>query len=314
MTRILVLKLSALGNVVLSLGPFAAIREHHADAEISLLTTSAYAAWMGTSPYFDRVLIDERPAWWDLPGVLRLRRMLTGPGFTRVYDLQTSSRSCHYFRLFPRHARPEWSGIATGCSHPDRNPDRAQIHDIERQYSQLRQAGITTAPPVDLSWSRGDIARFSLPRAFAVLVPGSSSHRPLKRWPAERYRQLASDLIALGLTPVVVGTASEHGLARVICQDPRARDLTGQTSFGDLAELGRTAAFAVGSDTGPMHLLAAVGCPALVLFSRESDPIRCVPRAFGDGPPVRVLQRSDLAKLSREEVFAALPIHLEAAL
>ena len=47
--RVLVVKLGALGNVVLSLGPFAAVRRHHADAHITLLTTSPYAAWLAQS-------------------------------------------------------------------------------------------------------------------------------------------------------------------------------------------------------------------------------------------------------------------------
>ncbi len=306
--NVLVLKLGALGNIVLSLAAFAAIRAHHPDARISLLTTAPYAGWMAEAPWFDRVLIDSRPEWWDLPGVLRLRRMLRGGAFDRVYDLQTSGRSSRYFRLFPRGARPEWSGIAPGCSNPDRDPDRDRIHDIDRQHGQLRQAGITEIPAVDLSWCRGDIARFALPRPFALLVPGSAPHRPVKRWPAAQYRVLADWLIRQGIAPVVVGTKGERGLAAEIRggATAAARDLTGQTSFGDLADLGRAATIAIGNDTGPMHLLAAVGCPALVLFSGDSDPALCVPRAPPGAAPVRVLRRDDLATLAPADVIEAV--------
>lgn len=317
--NILVLKLGALGNIVLSLRAFAAIRKHHADAQITLLTTAPYAGWMAASPWFDRMLIDTRPAWWDLPGILRLRRMLADGHFDRVYDLQTSSRSSHYFRLFPRAAPPEWSGIAPGCSHPDRDPDRDHIHDIDRQHGQLRQAGIMEIPPIDLSWCRGDIARFALPRPFALLVPGSAPHRPVKRWPAQHYRALAAWLTQRGIAPVVLGTAGERELAEAIgagmlAQGTAARDLTGQTSFGDLAELGRAAAFAIGNDTGPMHLLAAAGCPSLVLFSRDSDPARCAPRSPSGAPAVRVLRRDDLAMLTPGEVTAEVIDALHAVL
>jgi ADP-heptose:LPS heptosyltransferase len=298
--RILVIKLGALGNVVLSLSAFAAIRLHHPGARISLLTTAPYADWMRQAPWFDEVVVDTRPGWWDPVGMYRLRRMLIRPGFDRVYDLQTSSRSSHYFRLFPRGAKPEWSGIATGCSHPDRDPNRDAMHDIERQMGQLRQAGIATFPPADLSWCGGDIGRFALPREFVVLVPGSAPHRPVKRWPAALYQALAVALRERGLHPVVVGSAVEAPIARDI---PAAIDLTGRTNFGDLASLGRAARFAVGNDTGPMHLLATAGCPAVVLFSRDSDPARCAP----SGPDVRVLRRPDLASLELTEVLAWLP-------
>jgi ADP-heptose:LPS heptosyltransferase len=309
--------------MVLSLGSFAAIRQHHPGATITLLTTAPYAGWMAGSPWFDGVLIDSRPAWWDVPGVLRLRRMLIDGRFDRVYDLQTSSRSGHYFRLFPRAVRPEWSGIAPDCSHPDRRTDRNAVHDIDRQHAQLRQAGITAFPPADLSWSHGDIARLALPPRFALLVPGSSAHRPVKRWPATHYRTVAAWLSARDIMPVVIGTPGERPLADVICAratrdnalptGPAAHDLTGQTSLGDLADLAHAAVCAIGNDTGPMHLIATAGCPSLVLFSGDSDPARCAPRAPSGAPPVRVLRRNNLAALPPQDVTAALAAMLPEA-
>ena len=68
--RILVVKLGAFGNVVLSLAAFGAIRQHRPHAEITLLTTALYADWLGKSPWFDRVLLDERPGWSDIAGTI----------------------------------------------------------------------------------------------------------------------------------------------------------------------------------------------------------------------------------------------------
>ena len=297
--RVLVLKLGALGNMVLSMGAFAAIRAHHGDAEITLLTTAPYQRWMAQAPYFDRIWIDRRPEWWDVAGWLALRRRLVEGRFDRVYDLQTSSRSSAYFHLFPRARRPEWSGIAAGCSHPDRDPRRDRIHDADRQAGQLRQAGIAYVPAVDLSWSRADIERFGLPSRYALLVPGSSPHRPQKRWPVASYRALAERLAADGRAPVVLGSAAESELARAI--GPAARDLTGQTALEDLAGLARGAVVAIGNDTGPMHVIAAVGCPSVVLFSADSDPALCAPR----GAAVRVLRRDVLTDLPVDEVAEA---------
>ena len=298
--RILVIRLGALGNVVLSFGPFAAIRRYHRGAEITLLTTAPYADWLAASPYFDSVWVDSRPAWWDGPRWWHLRRRLIAGGFDRIYDLQTSARSSRYYQLLPR-PRPEWSGIAPGCSHPDRDPSRDRLHDVERQAGQLRQAGLLDVPPADLSWSVGDVTRFALPPTFALLVPGSSAHRPAKRWPAERYAALAAALAAHDLTPVVLGTIAERPLTQVIGQGAPIIDLTGQTDFGELATIARLAKLAIGNDTGPMHLLASVGCPSLVLFSDESDPALCAPR----GPAVRVLRRSRLTDLPLQEVLTA---------
>ena len=151
--RILVVKLGALGNVILSLGPFAAIRRHHADAHITLLTTAPFAAWLARSPWFDTVWIDRAPRVVGPARLAALRRRLIDGQFDRVYDLQTSSRTSRYFQPVPTPARPDWSGIAPGCSLPDRDPNRNRLHDIDRQFGQLRQAGITERAPADLSWS-----------------------------------------------------------------------------------------------------------------------------------------------------------------
>jgi ADP-heptose:LPS heptosyltransferase len=302
-SRILVVKLGALGNVVQSFGPFAAIRRHHGTARITLLTTAPYAEWLAASPWFDAIWIDERPEWWDFPGWLRLRRRLIDGGFDRAYDLQTSGRSSRYFQLLPPGNRPDWSGIAHSCALPDRDPNRNRLHDIDRQFGQLRQAGVAEREPVDLSWSHGDISAFGLPRTFALLAPGSSPHRLLKRWPVARYRELAADLLARGVTPVVVGTAPEQSLAEATLDGVGGGiDLTARTDFGRLSSLARGATVAVGNDTGPMHLIAAAGCPSIVLFSRDSDPALCAPR----GPRVSVLLRPDLGRLDVATVLQAV--------
>ena len=301
--RILVIKLGALGDVVQALGPMAAIRRHHPRARITALTTAPFAALLSASPYADETWIDPRPRTWQLGAWLGLRRKLRGGRFDRVYDLQTSGRSSFYFRLFGPGRVPEWSGIASGGSHPHANPRRDFMHTIERQAEQLRDAGIAEVPPPDVSWLTADLERYALPRHFALVVPGGSAARLEKRWPAASYGALAARLFARGVTPVVIGVASERPLAatiRAVC--PEARDLTGQTSFAEIAALARRAWVAVGNDTGPMHLIAAAGCACVVLFSGDSDPALCAPRG-----QVRVLRRPALADLGVDEVMTALP-------
>jgi ADP-heptose:LPS heptosyltransferase len=300
--RILVIKLGALGDVIQALGPLAAIRRHHADAEITLLTTAPFAAFLGASPYTDRIAVDPRAPWWRLDALLALRRTLN-QGFARIYDLQTSARSSRYFHLLER-PRPEWSGIAPGCSHPDADPQRDHLHSIERQAGQLRAAGIAHVPPPDLSWVRADTSRFALPAPYALLVPGGAAHRPDKRWPAQHFIALARALAARGLAPILLGTAAERALtASIAAAVPAARDLAGETDLVDLVGLGRGAALAVGNDTGPMHIHAVVGAPSLVLFSHASDPALCAPR----GPKVEIVRVADLAELPVEAVLGQLP-------
>ena len=297
--RILVIKLAALGDFVQAFGPFAAIRAHHPAAEITLLTTPPYAALARRSPWFDRVWEDGRPAWTNLPAVWRLARRLRAAGFARVYDLQTSARSSRYRAFVGR--RVEWSGIASGASHPHANPARDLMHTAERQREQLEMAGIDDFPPPALDWLDDDIGGLGLPPRFALLVPGASPGRPGKRWPADRFAALAA---GLDVPVAVVGGPAEAPLAATIgaAVPGRCIDLTGRTSLVGLGAVARRAAFAIGNDTGPTHLIAAAGCPTLALFGAESDPALCAPR----GRAVAVLRHSRLAALGVAEVRAAL--------
>ncbi len=300
--NILVVKLGALGDVVQALGPMAAIRRHHADAHIVLLTSAPFAEFLRASPYFDEVWVDSRPHKLNVAGLLALRARLRGGRFRRVYDLQTSERSSLYFRILGP-GRPEWSGIAPGCSHPHANPGRDLMHTVDRQRDQLAMAGISDVPASDLSWVKADTARFKLPETYALLVPGGSAGRPAKRWPVAKYAARATEQTAHGVTPVLIGGPDEKGLGETIrAVAPRARDLIGKTDYADIAVLARTAGAAIGNDTGPMHLVAAAGCPSVVLFSAESDPRLCAPR----GAEVAVLRRENLQGLGVDEVLRLL--------
>jgi ADP-heptose:LPS heptosyltransferase len=303
--RVLVIKHGALGDLVQSLGAMAAIRRHHPAAPITLLTTAPFAEFTGRCPFLDEVWVDQRPGLSDPLGLLRLRRRLRGAGFARVYDLQTSDRSSGYFRLMGPGGRPEWSGIAPGCSHPHSNPDRDRQHTLERLAEQLRMAGIPHVPEPDLSWAEEPVTGFDAARRFALLVPGGSAHRPEKRWPVASYAALAAGLAAEGVLPVVIGGAPEQPLAaavRAAC--PTALDLTGRTGFGQIAWLGARAAWAIGNDTGPVHLIAVAGAPVTVLYSAASDPALTRPW----GARVTVLRRESLAELQVAEVAGTVAL------
>lgn len=301
---ILVIKLGALGDFVQALGPMAAIRAHHKDQRTTLLTTAPFADFAKASGYFDDIWIDGRPIGMNVAGWLKLLSRLRNGGFGRAYDLQTSDRSSFYFRFFWPNF-PEWSGIARGCSHPHANPDRDNMHTIERQAEQLAMAGIPDVPVPDLSWATADVSHFSLPERYALLAPGGAAHRPGKQWPPERFGELAGVLAEKEIRPVILGAAGEAPImAAIRDRCPEAVDLSGETALLELAALGRGARLAVGNDTGPMHLLSAVGCPSAVLFSSDSDPALCGQR----GPKVTIIRKPELTALLAAEVMDGLDL------
>jgi len=299
--RILVIKLSALGDFIQALGAFRAIRAHHRDARITLLTTAPFAEMAQACGCFDEVWADNRPRWRQIGRWVRHIRRLRGARFTRVYDLQRSQRTGWYFRLLGPWP-PEWVGIAPGASHRYVDPPEP-THIMVRHARMLAQAGIAAVPPPDLSFLRADVSRFAIAGPYALLVPGSSAHRAIKRWPAANYAEVAQALAHKGITPVLIGGPAEHeALAAITEACPAARDLHGQTGIAELVTLADGARVAVGNDTGPLHLVAAAGCPTVALFSRESHPLKARP----PGPVVTVLQKPFLTEMTVAEVLAAV--------
>ena len=98
------------------------------------------------------------------------------------------------------------------------------------------------------------------------------------------------------------GAADQAATVAIVDACPDVIDLTGKTSLADIAALAGAAAGAIGNDCGPMHLIAASGCPSLVLFSHASDPALCAPR----GTDVAILRRASLGDLDVNAVEAAL--------
>ncbi|WP_404382917.1 glycosyltransferase family 9 protein [Caenispirillum salinarum] len=302
--RILLIKLGAFGDFIVALAHMKAVRDAHPDAHITLLTTPAFAGMGRACGLFDAVRDDGRPKGFG--GQLALARDLRRQRFDRVYDLQRNDRTKLMFHVM-RLGRPglEWNGIFKGASHSLPDPREPRRHAAVRYTDQLAAAGITAVPPQsDLSFLDGDLSGLGLPDGPLVLmVPGGAPQRPAKRAPSALFIAAARHALETGATPVLIGTDKEaDALDAITGAVPEAVSLRGRTDFGQLAALARRARAAIGNDTGPMHLIAVAGCPSVVLFSRESDPVECRPWAMR----VETLQRDDLADLPVAEVTAAL--------
>lgn len=301
--NILVIKHGALGDIVLATAAFAAIRRHHPQAHITLLTTQPYAQLLAQSPYFNEIWVDSKPEFFNRKEILRLRAMLRSKLWTWVYDLQTSKRSTLYQWLLAR-PWPRISNVSRRASHGYTDSVRHVKHALENLRIQLAIAGIRDVGMPDIGWLHEEITSAGLPAPpFALLVAGGAAHRLEKRWPAEQYASLAQELVSRGIRPVIIGSAVEkETLDYIAASVPYAINLCGRTSIAQLATLARRAKLAVGNDTGPMHVITAVNCQSTVLFSYASDPARSAPV----GAAVTVLRAKDLSMLSVDLVLASL--------
>lgn len=334
--RVLVIKLGAMGDFMQALGAMRVVRATHPSARITLLTTEPFEAFAKACPYFDIVEADGRPK--DLKGRADLIRRLRGAGYDMVYDFQNNDRTAQYFMGLTG-KKPLWSGHAKGASHQHMNDNRGEMHNFDRLAEQLLHAGLSPKPPGDptgwiigqdvlpsVDWIRPAFrdpprfqpAFFSLNGPYMLLIPGSSADHPEKRWPVDRFAKIASWVADAGITPVVVGTKAEGDIgAQILKMEPRSRNIVGRTDLFQLATLSERAVFALGGDTGPMHLATAARAPGVCLFAQEWNedmarefrtvwnPKTRLGRAAPRGGSMMVLHAAALESISVDDVKRA---------
>lgn len=300
MERILVIKLSALGDFILALGSMAAIGKHHPDAHITLLTTRPYIDMAHRSGYFNAIQEDTRPGYFDVKAWKKLHAFFNDGGFGRVYDLQLNDRTAFYYKLFRN--KPEWSGVVKGAALFYKNPEWRQMHAFMRHRKMLEELGIDMRVP-DLSWMESDISLLNVKKPYVLFIPGSAPQHPEKRWPALKYAALGLKLMRDGYNIAVLGTAADaDAVEKLVKACPGAIDLTGKTSLFDIATLAQGASAAVGNDTGPTHLVALTGCPLAVLFSGTTNPDLSAPV----GAAVTIIQAEQIDGISVDDVMKNL--------
>ncbi|MEM6810851.1 MAG: glycosyltransferase family 9 protein [Pseudomonadota bacterium] len=296
--NILVIKLGALGDFICALGAMKAIREHHSEDHITLLTTKPFIEFAEKSGYFDKIETDQRPKLLQLKKWIGLRQQLNKGYYNRVYDLQNNDRTSIYFRLFS--PKPEWVGAAKGASHHYDAPERTAGLPLDGLKLLLENAGIENIIVDPMDWIDTDISKLGLKENYALIVPGAAPSRPEKKWPTEKYIALCQEIADQDIQPVLIGGNAEVDIAKEIkAQCPSALDLTNQTSLFDIITLGRGAKIAIGNDTGPMHMIGPTGTPTIVLFSEFSNPKRNAPM----GDQVIALQKEKFIDLNVSDVM-----------
>lgn len=302
--RILVIKLGALGDLVLCMGAFEAIRKAHPNAEIAILTGPAFAPFVKEMPWFDTVLTDSRPRFTQLGKWWKLLSDVRSYAPTRVYDFQGKFRQSilyHVLRALTKGV--EWSGAIEGCSHPRAWPPSPNMHYSEFVAAQLKAAGLDVVKEPDMSWLDEPLTQIELPEKYAVFVPGCAPQHVHKRWPAKSYAKLAKTLEQNGTKVLAIGTKADADSISAICDlAPNVIDMAGKTNLKQLARVFRGADVVIGNDTGPTHLAAAVGAHTVALMSDKVDPYWSSPK----GVHTTWLQGRPLSKLAVSKVEDAV--------
>lgn len=282
--RVLIVKPSAIGDVVHALPVLNLMRTHWPDAKISWLVTPACAGLLEGHPQLDEVVIFDRKgyaAWWRSARALRsLSQFVVGlrGRFDLVVDLQGLFRSGFLARASGAPERVGMGYAREGAplfyTHRVAARGPAARHAIERYLDVAEALGLPRGP-AEFVFNTNDTDRARVGQLlaplngsrFAVLIPGTNW--VTKRWPVEKFAAVARRLRAdFGLASVVTGGPGDAWMADAIAPD---LSLCGKTSLRETTALLERASVVVANDTGPMHIASALGRPLVSIYGPTSE-------------------------------------------
>jgi len=305
--RITLLRLDRIGDFVLGIPAYRALRKHRPEARITAVVSSDVAHLAERCPYFDEVMLFD--ALWLKPGFLPLARWESALRLVRslrawksdwVVDFRDQSR------LDP---------IVTGLSGASTRAGFARgvgrfllthraplppplLHQVERNLLLLDALGVPRDGTHLEMWVQErdrKTALSHLPRQASL--PGTpriavhvGAATPSKRWSEDSFVSLLHELFAsIRADLLLVGSASDASFAHEILDDVKCPvvNLVGKLSLNEMAAILEGCQVYVGCDSGPAHLAAACGVPVVSLFSAANEPE--VWRPWGE--KVKVLTR-----------------------
>lgn len=286
---ILLVKPSALGDVIQHVVVARALAERFPAAEIGWLVKSNIAAMIEPLPFLTHLHRFEREKMRGLGGVVKgreslseLRRELRAVGYEMAIDLQGLARSAFLAkasgakrRIGFREAK-EFAWLLYTESYRTKDGQ----HVLDRAFDLLDAAGLgldrNTATDLATSEIEAKAIRAKVKSERPLIVVSPGSLWPSKIWPAEYFIAAGQTLSRHGQV-VVSGAPNEAELcARVAAGIEGAIDLSGKTSLRELAALFSIAALAIANDSAPTHLARAQNCPQVALFG-TSDPVHAGP-------------------------------------
>ena len=308
MSNILIIKHGSLGDIAQASGAVQDIFENHKNDQIFLLTTKPYFQLFNKNPFIHQVILDKRLPRYNLIYLYFLMSKLKKYNFSRIFDLQNSSRTNFYKKiLFPKADKETWSSSVTTLPDNENKEVFEKNSVLERFDHQLRSSMLITSNTLkpDFSWASTDISeinnQYNL-KKYILLFPFCSSHLTIKKWPY--YNNLIRLILDKFDDKYKVVTApgpdemkeAKNINALALLDNGRALDISQLTS------LIKNSSFVIANDTGPAHIAAHVGARGLTLFGKHTTAYK----VSIERENFKAIQVADLNNLSAEKVFEKL--------
>ena len=276
--RILIVRLSAIGDVIQSMPIACALRERFPGAFLAWAVERHAGQLLQGHEAIDQLITLPR-GWLKSPsGVWRLRRMLHALRFDVAVEAQGLTKAAILAWLSGARRRigfgRPWGRELSRWLNTE-TVDTPGPHIIQRNLQLLRSLDITSPTVRFLVPEHGEdrqmaeqvIRRAGLEGGFAMINVGAGW--PSKLWPADRFAAVAAHLGNTWNVPTLVAWAGQQEreiTERIIADAQGHAQAAPQTSLAELAALSRRSKLFIGSDTGPLHLAAAVGTPCVGLY------------------------------------------------
>ena len=274
MSNILIIKHGSLGDLIQANGAFKDIKKFYQNRKVFLLTSQPYAIFMSECPYLDGVIIDKRLPRWNLFYLNNLKKNLEKYNFSKVFDLQNSSRTKFYKRFIIKNI--EWSSSETSLEPGQKKKDFDKDPVLDRMEIQLKKSGIETdfVRNIDLSWATTDISRLLrqyTSSEYILIFPFCSKKLPQKKWPF--FKELISRLkqdyknkfpVLLAPGPNEIDEANKLS-GKVVLDNNKP------VNIKTLISLINNAKFIVANDTGPAHIASHLDKKGIVLFGSHTS-------------------------------------------
>lgn len=298
--NILIIKHGALGDLIQITSSLKSIRQKYPDSKITLLTDVKFKFFSDRIIFVDEIIYENRPSFLRVDKWLTIILKIIKRRFSIVFDLQNSDRtSVYYFFIKLFNPKTVWSGNRRGGKfkyHP-KNFESIPIKDRIKNQLVLMDIEIYDKP--DISWMMKKNI-INLPdNDFVILLPGSSPEHKHKRWPAEKFAELANYLKEKKIDSIILGQSHSEGeeLKKIKLLAPKIIDFSDQ-DLDCLATTASKAIGAIGNDTGPTFVAAAAGCPITWLLSNHTDPN--ITQLLGS--KVNTLKKDNIIDITIDEV------------
>ena len=310
MSNILIIKHGSLGDIAQASGAIQDISENHKEDKVYLLTTKPYFDLFKKNPYLTDIILDKRLSRFNLIYLYSFMRKIKKLNFTKVYDLQNSSRTAFYKKiLFPSSNLNKWSSSETTLPQDQLKTEFDKKPILDRFNHQLKTSGLNTKHTMmpDFSWSCADISRINSEydlKKYIILFPFCSPHLTLKKWPyyneliriiKDKYKNEYKILVAPADNEI--NDAKEVD-ALCILDNEKALNIS------QLSSLIKNSSFVVANDTGPAHMAAHLNVKGLTLFGAHTTAYK----VSIERENFKAIQVSDLKKLSSQKVFEKISL------